>query len=77
MPYLGLVLVTYELGTRRRQIAPCGFDRAAVCDIIQPRLEGQKMKRFLLPVAIVIIILVGLAFLTEGSAIPPFLYRVF
>jgi len=35
------------------------------------------MKRFIVPVAIVIIILAGLAFLTEGSAIPPFLYRIF
>jgi len=35
------------------------------------------MKRLMVPVAIVIIILVGLAFLTEGSVIPPFLYRVF
>jgi hypothetical protein len=35
------------------------------------------MKRFMVPVVIVIIILVGLAFLTEGSVIPPFLYRVF
>jgi hypothetical protein len=41
------------------------------------RDQRDQMKRFLIPVAIVIIILVGLALLTEGSAIPPFLYRVF
>lgn len=36
-----------------------------------------KMKRFLVPVGIVIIILLGLAVLTEGSALVPFLYRNF
>ena len=36
-----------------------------------------KMKRFLVPVGIVIIILLGLAALTEGSALVPFLYRNF
>jgi hypothetical protein len=35
------------------------------------------MKRLIVPVAIVIIILAGLAFLTEGSALTPFLYRNF
>jgi hypothetical protein len=35
------------------------------------------MKRFILPIAIVIVIVVGLALLTEGSAIVPFLYRNF
>lgn len=35
------------------------------------------MKRFIVPFAIVVIILVGLAFLTEGSALMPFLYRKF
>ena len=35
------------------------------------------MKRFIVPVVIVIIILVGLALLTEGSGVPQFLYRVF
>jgi Family of unknown function (DUF5989) len=35
------------------------------------------MKRFIVPFAIVVIILVGLAFLTEGSALMPFLYRNF
>jgi hypothetical protein len=35
------------------------------------------MKRFIIPIAIVVAILVGLALLTEGSAIAPFLYRNF
>jgi Family of unknown function (DUF5989) len=35
------------------------------------------MKRFIVPIAIVVVILIGLAFLTEGSAIAPFLYRKF
>jgi hypothetical protein len=35
------------------------------------------MKRFIIPVAIVISILVAMAFLTEGSALMPFLYRNF
>ena len=38
---------------------------------------GAEMKRFLVPIGIVIVILVGLALLTEGSAIAPFLYRNF
>jgi Family of unknown function (DUF5989) len=36
-----------------------------------------EMKRFIVPIGIVIVILVGLALLTEGSAIAPFLYRNF
>lgn len=36
-----------------------------------------RMKRFAVPVAIVIAILLGLLLLTEGSAIAPFLYRSF
>jgi hypothetical protein len=40
------------------------------------REEGE-MRRFLVPIGIVIIILVGLALLTEGSALVPFLYRNF
>jgi Family of unknown function (DUF5989) len=36
-----------------------------------------EMKRFIIPISIVIVILVGLAFLTEGSAIAPVLYRNF
>jgi uncharacterized protein DUF5989 len=39
--------------------------------------SGTEMKRFLVPIGIVIVILVGLALLTEGSAIAPFLYRNF
>ena len=35
------------------------------------------MKRFVVPIVIVVVILVGLALLTEGSAIAPFLYRKF
>jgi Family of unknown function (DUF5989) len=35
------------------------------------------MKRFVVPIAIVVAILVGLLLLTEGSAIAPFLYRSF
>jgi hypothetical protein len=35
------------------------------------------MKRFIVPILIVVVILVGLAFLTEGSALMPFLYRNF
>jgi hypothetical protein len=35
------------------------------------------MKRLLIPVGIVVIILVGLAIFTEGTAIMPFLYRNF
>jgi Family of unknown function (DUF5989) len=35
------------------------------------------MKRFLVPIGIVIVILIGLVLLTEGSAIAPFLYRNF
>jgi hypothetical protein len=35
------------------------------------------MRRFIVPIIIVVVILVGLAFLTEGSAIAPFLYRNF
>ncbi len=41
------------------------------------RLLGAEMKRFIIPLGIVLIILVGLALLTEGSAIAPFLYRNF
>jgi hypothetical protein len=41
------------------------------------RLLGTEMKRFIIPLGIVLIILVGLALLTEGSAIAPFLYRNF
>jgi hypothetical protein len=37
----------------------------------------EQMRRFLVPVVIVIVILLGLALLTEGSAIVPFLYRNF
>jgi Family of unknown function (DUF5989) len=36
-----------------------------------------RMRRFIVPIIIVVVILVGLAFLTEGSAIAPFLYRNF
>jgi hypothetical protein len=35
------------------------------------------MKRFVVPLALAIAILVGLLLLTEGSAIVPFLYRSF
>jgi hypothetical protein len=35
------------------------------------------MKRFVVPLAISIAILVGLLLLTEGRAIAPFLYRSF
>jgi hypothetical protein len=35
------------------------------------------MKRFIVPISIVIVILIGLALLTEGSAIVPVLYRKF
>jgi hypothetical protein len=35
------------------------------------------MKRFIVPILIVVVILIGLAFLTEGSALMPFLYRNF
>jgi hypothetical protein len=35
------------------------------------------MRRFVIPIGVVIIILLGLVFLTEGSAIMPFLYRNF
>jgi Family of unknown function (DUF5989) len=38
---------------------------------------GAEMKRFVVPIAIVVMILVGLVLLTEGSAIAPFLYRKF
>jgi hypothetical protein len=38
---------------------------------------GIEMKRFIIPITIVIVILVGLALLTEGSAIVPVLYRNF
>jgi protein-S-isoprenylcysteine O-methyltransferase Ste14 len=45
---------------------------------VQPAAAtGAEMKRFLVPIGIVIVILVGLALLTEGSAIAPFLYRNF
>jgi Family of unknown function (DUF5989) len=45
---------------------------------VQPTAAAEvEMKRFLVPIGIVIVILVGLAFLTEGSAIVPFLYRNF
>jgi|EndMetStandDraft_9_1072997.scaffolds.fasta_scaffold591014_1 Family of unknown function (DUF5989) len=45
---------------------------------VQPAAPTEvEMKRFLLPIGIVIVILVGLALLTEGSAIAPFLYRNF
>ena len=39
--------------------------------------QRDEMRRFLVSIGIVIIILLGLAFLTEGSAIVPFLYRSF
>jgi hypothetical protein len=35
------------------------------------------MRRIIIPIGVVIIILLGLALLTEGSAIMPFLYRNF
>jgi len=38
---------------------------------------GVEMKRFIIPIVIVVAILIVLAFLTEGSAIAPFLYRNF
>jgi len=40
-------------------------------------LAGVEMKRFIVPIVIVMVILIVLAFLTEGSAIAPFLYRNF
>jgi hypothetical protein len=43
----------------------------------RPTLRGGEMKRFWVPVAVAIVILAGLAILTEGSAIAPFLYRNF
>ena len=46
----------------------------AVCPVGSP---GAEMKRFIIPIGIVVVILVGLAVLTEGSAIAPFLYRNF
>lgn len=46
----------------------------AVCPVGSP---GGEMKRFIIPIGIVVVILVGLAVLTEGSAIAPFLYRNF
>jgi hypothetical protein len=38
--------------------------------------EGE-MKRLIIPILIVVVVLILLAFLTEGSAIAPFLYRNF
>jgi len=38
---------------------------------------GVEMKRFIVPIVIVVAILIGLAMLTEGSALVPFLYRNF
>jgi hypothetical protein len=38
---------------------------------------GVEMKRLIIPIVIVGAILILLAFLTEGSAIAPFLYRNF
>jgi hypothetical protein len=35
------------------------------------------MKRFLIPFAIVVVLLLGLAFLTEGSVLSTIQYRVF
>jgi hypothetical protein len=40
-------------------------------------LAGVEMKRLIIPIVIVGAILILLAFLTEGSAIAPFLYRNF
>jgi hypothetical protein len=48
-----------------------------LCDHDPVGPAGVEMKRFIIPIAIVIVTLVGLALLTEGSAIVPFLYRNF
>ena len=59
-----------DLGTFRRD-EPCFWGVGTLRD------QDRDMKRLIIPVTIVIIILAGLAFLTEGSALTPFLYRNF
>jgi Family of unknown function (DUF5989) len=70
-------------GPRAAEAVPI-FDLALAAHLllsqsgVQPAAAtGAEMKRFLVPIGIVIVILVGLALLTEGSAIAPFLYRNF
>jgi uncharacterized protein DUF5989 len=53
------------------------FCRPSECGIIRSGAGGVEMKRFIIPIVIVVAILIVLAFLTEGSAIAPFLYRNF
>jgi hypothetical protein len=53
------------------------FAAKSIVTTSRVRLLGAEMKRFIIPLGIVLIILVGLALLTEGSAIAPFLYRNF
>jgi len=40
-------------------------------------MKRAAIKRVVIPIGIVVIILLGLALLTEGSAVVPFLYRRF
>jgi hypothetical protein len=57
--------------------ARAGFCREIGHGNMERSIVRPKMKRFIIPIGIVIVILVGLALLTEGSAIAPFLYRNF
>jgi uncharacterized protein DUF5989 len=43
----------------------------------QETVGGGEMKRLWVPILVAVVILVGLALLTEGSAVAPFLYRNF